>query len=589
MRQFFKFFFASLIAFIIGIFVVFFLIAGLISAMISGAGETKATMTDRAVLKISLAEPVSERTSANPFKHFDISSMESHQQAGMNDILKSIEKAAADSRIKGIYIDASDVQSGMAQTEEIRTALINFKKSGKFVYAYADAYSQKAYYLSSVADKIYINPQGALELHGLMTQLMFFKGAFEKLEVEPILIRHGKYKAAGETFVLDKMSDENKQQVASFVNDIWNNIAGQIAASRKISAEEVHNISDSLLVRTASDAYKYKLVDRLAYYDEFLKDLHAASGTGTEDKPEIIALNKYKDVPSGKQKFSSDKIAVIYAEGEITSGDGDEGTIGADKTAAAIRKARNDDNIKAIVLRVNSPGGSALASEVIWRETLLAGRQKPLVVSMSDLAASGGYYISCGAQKIFTQRNTITGSIGVFGLLFNAQNLLKNKLGITVDGYKTGLYTDLGLPTKPMSKAEELIIQASVDSIYAVFTHRVSDGRNIPQARVDSLGQGRVWSGTAAISNHLADTIGGLQDAIAYAAKLVKLDNYRLKELPEQKDAIKELLENFSGDAAIWFENHELGEQAVYLKALRNAASRQGIQMHLGYDINFKD
>ncbi|MEP7264150.1 MAG: signal peptide peptidase SppA, partial [Bacteroidota bacterium] len=537
----------------------------------------------------SLSEEVNERTSANPFHNFDFGNMESHQQPGMNDILQCIDKAATDSRIKGIYIDASDVTTGMAQTEEIRNALLKFKKSGKFIYAYADAYSQNAYYLSSAATKVYVNPQGLVELHGLMTQLMFFKGTFEKLEIEPVLIRHGKFKSAGETFVLDKMSDENREQVAYFVNDIWNNIVSQIAASRGISNAEVENIADSLKVRTAYDAFKNKLVDRVAYFDEFITDINTVAGISSS-KMETITASKYKDVaPEIKNKFTTDRIAVIYAEGEITGGEGDEKTIGAAKTADAIRKARFDNNVKAIVLRVNSPGGSALASEVIWREALLAGNSKPLIVSMSDLAASGGYYISCGAKKIFAQKNTITGSIGVFGLLLNAQNLLKNKLGITVDGYKTGLFTDLGLPTKPVTVAEQLIIQQSVDSIYQVFTQRVSDGRKINIATVDSLGQGRVWAGSSALKNNLVDTIGGLLDAISFAAKSAHLDNYRLKELPEQKEAFAELLSGLSGEASIWYEAKELGEQATYLRSMKKALRSQGVQMRLDYDINWKN
>lgn len=593
MRQFFKIFLASLLAFVIGIPLMLLIVALIISAAVSssmsGSSGKEVTMNDNSILKISLTEEVRERTSANPFSNFDLGSMESHQQAGMNDILKCIDKAATDSRIKGIYIDASSVTTGMAQTEEIRNALIKFKKSGKFIYAYADAYSQNAYYLSSAATKVYVNPQGIVELHGLMTQLMFFKGMFEKLEIEPVLIRHGKFKSAGETFVLDKMSNENREQVAYFVNDIWNNIVNQIAESRKITSEEVNNIADSLKVRTAYDAYKNKLVDRVAYFDEFINDINAAAGVSST-KMETITAFKYKDVaPEIKDKFTTDRVAVIYAEGEITGDEGDEKTIGAAKTADAIRKARFDNNVKAIVLRVNSPGGSALASEVIWREAELAAKSKPLVVSMSDLAASGGYYISCGARKIFAQKNTITGSIGVFGLLLNGQNFLKNKLGITVDGYKTGLYTDLGLPTKPITVAEQLIIQQSVDSIYRTFTQRVSDGRKISVAAVDSLGQGRVWAGSSALHNNLVDTIGGLLDAVAFAAKAAHLDNYRLRELPEQKDAFTELLTDLSGEASVWYEEKQLGEQALYLRSMKKALRTQGVQMRLDYDINWKD
>jgi protease IV len=588
MKQFFKIFFASLLAFVIGVFVVLFLFAAIISAIISSAGKSEVVMADNAILRITLAEKVYERTPANPFANFDFNTMESHVQPGMNDILKCIEKAQSDDRIKGIYIDAASVQTGLSQTEELRNALIKFRKSGKFVYAYADAYSQNAYYLSTAADKIYVNPQGFIELHGLMTQLLFFKGTFEKLEIEPILIRHGKFKSAGETFVMDHMSDENRQQVAAFVDDIWNNIATDIAQSRKITRAEVENLADSLKVRSASDALQYNLVDRVAYFDEFIAEANRQAGTVDASELEMISVNQYRKVnPLSSKKFTTDRIAVIYAEGEITDGKNRQDIMGAEETAAALRKARFDKNVKAIVLRVNSPGGSSLASEVIWREAIITGQTKPLIVSMSDLAASGGYYISCSAQKIFAQKNTITGSIGVFGLLFNAQNMLKNKLGITTDGYKTGLYTDLGIPTKPVTVAEQLIIQQAVDSIYKTFTERVSAGRNITVEQVDNLGQGRVWSGISGLQNQLVDTIGGLNDAIAYAAKLAKLDNYRLRELPEEKAAFEEILEGFSGDAETWFEAKQLGEHAHYLQSLRNALKAKGVMMRMDYDVNW--
>lgn len=586
MKQFFKIFFATLLAFITGIVLLVFIFFGIVSLIIAGAGDKKVTVKNNSILEIHLPDPVSERSSSNPFRNFDLNSMKPHNQPGMNDILKCIKNAAKDDRIKGIYINATVYNSGLSNTEELRNALLEFKKSKKFVYAYADYYSQGSYYLASVADKIYVNPQGAVELKGLMTQLLFFKGTFEKLDIQPTLIKHGKYKSAGETFVRESMSEENRMQIAAFVDDIWNNMALQIASSRSLQTADVNDIADSLMVRSAHDALRYKLVDRVSYYDEFISDVNRITGNDKNEKLETITLSRYRqaDLPV-KEKFTTDRIAVIYASGSIGSGDGDEETIGSDKIAQAIRKARLDKDVKGIVMRVNSPGGSALASEVIWREALLASKEKPLAVSMSDVAASGGYYISCGAERIFANPNTITGSIGVFGLLLNAEPMLKNKLGITVDGYKTGEFTDLGLPTGPVSKAEEMIVQQMVDSIYITFAHRVSDARKMKIEMVDSLGQGRVWSGVDALSNGLIDQHGGLYDAIHYVAGRAEIDNYRLRELPEQKDPFETLLEDFSAGAMAFLEGSNQTEHAIYIRTLKKLREYTGVQMRMEWDI----
>ena len=589
MRQFFKIFFASLLALIVGLVLFIFIMTGIVSLAISGSDDKDIVINSNSVLKITLPLAMKERSSGNLFDLVDLNNMRAKQQPGLNDILKCIDKAARDENIKGIYIDLPDAQGGLAMMEDLRNALLKFKKSGKFIYAYAENYSQGAYYIVSAADKIYLNPQGSIDFHGLMTQLMFFKGTFDKLEIEPQLIRHGKYKSAGETFIMDKMSSENKAQVAAFVDNIWNNMAAGVSTSRNLSLDDVHRIADSLLIRNANDALKYKFVDKLAYFDEFTEDLNIKLGKNKKDKISTVNLNKYKNAADPvKPKYTSDRIAVIYAVGEIKSGESSDETIGADDLSATIRKARTDDNIKAIVLRVNSPGGSALASEIIWREVTLAAKVKPLVVSMSDLAASGGYYISCGAARIMAQPNTITGSIGVFGLLFNAQNMLKNKLGITVDGYKTGLYTDIGTVTRPMTAAEEKIIQQSVDQVYDTFTQRVSKGRNMPVSLVDSLGQGRVWSGTDALKHHLVDTLGGLEDAIKLAASIAQLQNYRIKEMPEKKKAVQQLMEDLSAKAQLWIENRTLGEEAQYLKALRSTLRAKGIQTRMDFEIIFQ-
>ncbi len=590
MKQFFKIFFASMLGFIIGMVLLVFIFFVVVSAVVSSVSDKKVTVEKNSLLHITLDQPVEERSSNNPLSKFDFSSFSSHSQPGLNDIIKDIDKAAKDDNIKGVFLDINSVQGGIASMEEIRNALLRFKKSKKFIYAWAESYSQGAYYLASAADKIYLNPEGGVELKGLATEMLFFKGLLEKLEIQPEVIRHGKFKSAIEPFILDKMSDENRKQVATFINAIWNNLTTKMAESRGVDQQQIKLIADSLLAQTAEDALRLKLVDKLAYKDEFIADVNTKLGKSKNEKLNLITLNKYDNATEkNKKKFTTDRIAVIYANGEIISGKGSDSKIGADDLSKTIRDARNDDKVKAIVLRVNSPGGSSLASEIIWREVKLASAAKPTVVSMGDVAASGGYYISCAANKIVAQPNTITGSIGVFGLLWNAQNMLKNKLGITTDTYKTGAYTDLGTVTRPLSTAETAIIQKEVNKIYDTFTKRVSDGRNILQADVDSIGQGRVWSGTDALSLHLVDTLGGINDAVAIAARLAKLDNYRIKELPEEKEPLEKIMEDFSEDAHVTYLKKTLTEEQYKLfSASQNIMNRKGIQSLLMVDLKIQ-
>ncbi len=588
MKQFFKFMFASMLGFILSIVIVFFIFIGIIAAAVSSLGDKEVTVAKNSILHISFDQPIRERSTPNPFDELDIIKWDAKKQPGLNDILNSLDAAKSDAKIKGIFLDVSSVQGGIATLDEIRNALIEFKKSGKFIYSYADDYSQGAYFLSSVADKIYVNPKGEITLNGLYTSLLFFKGTLEKLEIEPEIIRHGKYKSAIEPFILDKMSDENREQIAGFVNPIWNHLATQIAEARKLTVEDVKLIADSLKARTADDALQLKLVDKVAYYDEFIADLNAKLGVGKDEKPELISLGKYSKSPDAvKKEFSKDKIAVIYAIGEIGGGDGDENSIGSDKLSAAIREARLDKNVKAIVMRVNSPGGSALASEVIWREAMLAKKAKPFIVSMGNVAASGGYYISCAADTIVAEPTTITGSIGVFGILFNTSNLFKNKLGITADTYKTGPYTDLGSPFRSLTPAERNIMQESVERVYDTFTKRVADGRGMSQADVDSISQGRVWSAIDGKRIGLVDVLGGIDDAIAIAAKKANLKKYKIKSLPEQKDAMQSLMEDLSGDVKTWYMKENLGDEYKYVKAAQDILEVKGLQTRTFYSVEF--
>ncbi|MFN8153284.1 MAG: signal peptide peptidase SppA [Bacteroidia bacterium] len=590
MKQFFKFLFASMFGFIIGSVLLFFLFLIIISAAVSSAGKKETVVSNNSVLHLQLDQILKERSSANPLEGFNFSKFESNNQPGLNDILKMIRKAETDDHIKGIYMDLPYINGGIASVEEIRNALLHFRKSGKFVYAFADNYTQGAYYIASAANKIYLNPEGQVALHGLAAELMFFKGTLEKLEIEPQVIRHGKFKSAIEPFILDKMSDENRTQLAGLIDPIWQHMTDEICKSRNITPDDIKHMADSLTIRSAKDALSGKLVDKLAYLDEFSADLNAVAGIGKDEKLNLVTLSAYKHVPEKHEKgskLSKDKIAVVYAVGSISDGEGSDDEIGSDRLAEAIRDARKDEKVKAIVLRVNSPGGDALASEEIWREVVLAKKAKPVIVSMGDLAASGGYYISCGADMIVAEPNTITGSIGVFGLLFNTGNMLKNKLGITTDTYKTNTYTDMGSGTRALTSSERAILQSEVDRIYDLFTRRVADGRKMQQSAVDSIGQGRVWSGVNAIQIGLVDTLGGIETAIAIAAKKAGITDYRITQLPEQKDPFQVILSDLSGAAKTYVMKEETGDSYVYLKALQSILKREGMQAWSPLDIRF--
>jgi protease-4 len=478
------------------------------------------------------------------------------------------------------------LQAGSATTEEIRNGLLDFKKSGKFIYSYSEGYSQKAYYLASVADKIFLNPAGSLDFKGLAGQVMFLKGLLGKLEIEPQVIRHGKFKSAVEPLIMDKMSEANKEQTLSFISSMWNQMLKGISESRKISVEELITIADGLKISDPKDALALKMVDKLAYKDQVIDELMAKTGAKENKDLNLMTLGKYSDAPDNEPKFSKDKIAVIYAIGSIGGGDGDDQTIGSEKISKTIRKARLDENVKAIVLRVNSPGGSALASDVIWREMALAKIAKPVVVSMGDVAASGGYYIACGASKIIASPNTITGSIGVFGIVPNMQKFFNNKLGITFDEVKTNAYADYISGIRPMTESERKFLTRDIETIYATFIGHVAEGRGMTAAQVDSIGQGRVWSGADAKRIGLIDDFGGLDFAIKTAAKLAKLEKYRITELPEQKDPFTMIMEELGNDGSSRILKAELGENYAYLNYIREISEMKGVQARLPFQIN---
>jgi len=589
MKDFFKFVFASMIGFILSFFVVFLLLIAIVTALVSSTGDdTKVSIASNSVLHVSLDYPIKERTDNNPLAELDFFGLESRKMLGLNEILANIESAKSDDRIKGIYLDATSISSGMATIEEVRNSLIKFKESGKFIIAYGEVYSQSAYYLASVADKIYLNPEGMIDFRGLSSEIMFFKGTLEKLDIEAQIIKVGTYKSAVEPFILDKMSEPNKQQVNSFLGSMYEHFLTEISKSRRVSKENLFSIADSAKIRDPKDALTYKMVDGLKYKDEVLDELKKLTKTDLKKDIKSVSLEDYTPNEEKDEESSKNRIAVIYANGEIMGGEGDDETIGSERISRAIRKARTDDKVKAIVLRINSPGGSALASDVIWRETVLAKKTKPVIVSMGDVAASGGYYIACAADSIFAQPNTITGSIGVFGIIPNMQKFFNNKLGITFDGVKTGKFADLGSINRPLTEGERMIIQLEINKVYDTFTKKVADGRKKEQTYINSIGQGRVWSGTEALNIGLVDRLGNIDDAIASAAKKAKLKDYKIVAYPAQVDPFTALFEKSGDKVKAYFVKRELGDNHIYYEQMKSALNLSGVQARIPYTIQIR-
>ncbi|MBT4738180.1 MAG: signal peptide peptidase SppA [Flavobacteriales bacterium] len=538
--------------------------------------EEVVVVKDNSVLKIEFKDPVLDRTSDNPFSDIDLLNSSTEGSVEFKDILDNIEKAKNDDKIKGIYLNFSSVNAGFSQIEEIRNKLFDFKESGKFIYSYADSYSQSAYYLASVSDKIALNPEGIIELKGLSAEIMFYKGLMDKLGIDAQIIRHGKFKGAVEPFMYNQMSNENREQIEKLLNSISDYMIDGIATEREgVTSEEIHKMINNMYLSSARKCLESGIIDKIAYQDQILSDL--------EDKSEHeITLTDYMKVKNPKTSVSDNKIAIIYATGEINTGKGSYNTIGSETTVEAIREASEDENVKAIVLRVNSPGGSALASEIIWREINLAKQKKKVVVSMGDYAASGGYYIACNADKIFANNSTLTGSIGVFGIVPNTKNFLNEKLGVYIETVKTHKHSDIANGYRKLSNDELNVIQNSVEDIYETFITHVSEGRGIPVRKVDEIGQGRVWSGTDALSIGLIDEIGGLEDAIASAADLSALEDYRIITLPKKTDMFEEFIESFSAKQNIVLP-YFLGISEKMINQLEFLNSKEKIQARIPF------
>jgi protease-4 len=576
----------SLVAMILAVVFFIFLAAAIVSSTTS---DEPVKIKPGSVLKISLQKPIAERSDDDPFRNFSLSNLKPSRTIGMDKMAVYIQKAATDENIAGIYIDGNDNEQGWAVTEEIRNALLKFRESGKFIVSYADAYNQKSYYLASVSTKMFLNPEGLVPLLGLGGNHLFFKGTFEKLGIQPQVIRHGKYKSYVEIFVNDKMSDENRAQTLAYVGDIWHHVLEGISAERKVSVDSLNYFADNLILSDAQAAKQHKLIDSIIYKDQVIDYLSKVS-FNEPGEVEIVTLNKYMQTPAPRKSegLAKNKIAVVFASGDIVMGEGDDDEIGGEKLSRAIREARRDSSIKAIVLRINSPGGSAQASDVIWREVVLARQVKPVIVSMGDVAASGGYYIACAADSIVASPTTITGSIGVFGILMNVQTMLKDKFGITVDAAKTNPSADLGSPMRPITEQERAVITNEIERTYTTFVTHVSEGRHLTPMFVDSIAQGRVWSGVSAKKLGLVDEFGGLDRAIEIAAQKAGLSNYRIQALPKLEDPFESFMNSIYEEKSEMYMMKQLGAWTPLFKELMKVAKYEGVMARIPFEADLR-
>ena len=577
MKVFFKAYLASLLAGLTFIFFLFLL-------LLLMPKEEKIMVRDNSILRLSLNGPVQERAIEDPLAAF---SME-ETPIGLDDILKSLNAAKNDDKIKGVYLEFGTMTAGISTLREIRNSILDFKTSGKFVWSYADIYSQADYYVASVADSVFLNPSGYFDWHGMSISQPYLKKMFEKIGVEPVVVRgsNNKFKSAVEPFLLSEMSEENREQLSTILTDLWGEMKTEVAASRNMTADSIQAIADGMKAFTPKKALTYGMVDALTYRTSIENRFKEITEARSESSIPMISYDRY--VKSLKADRNKNEIAVIYAQGDIVMGEGDTDNIGPEKYAEAIRKATDDDDVKAIVLRVNSPGGSALGSDIIHNELLRAREKKPVIVSMGDLAASGGYFISAPADTIVAQPTTITGSIGVFMLYFTAKELLEEKVGIEFSTVKTAEMADVLSPVRGLTEAEYKLFQESVDETYGEFIHRVKNGRGLDSLFIDSIGQGRVWSGVRAKQLGLVDELGGIQLAIDIAARKAGLEDYSLKAMPKQKNSLDQLLESLGQTGAKAKENalrEELGAYYDTYAKLQSILKQEGMLMRMPVDI----
>ncbi len=587
MKEFFKYVLATVVGIIaisiIGI-ILFFMVIG---AIISTA-EKQVSVESNSMLVLDFERQIVDRSPNDPFEDLDIPGFTRVKTIGLDEIKESLDKAVHDNRIKGIYLNMSITSGGMASVEEIRNMLIAFREqSDKPIYAYGNLYDQKAYYLATVADKIVIHPMGTIDFRGLGGEMLFFKKALDKIGVEAQIIRHGKFKAAVEPFMLEKMSDENRKQQLVYMNSLWRHLLKGVAEKRNLSIDYLNELADSVQTfKKGEELVKTGLVDAAEYKDQVLDDLREITGTDSDEGIPVIGVSNYAgvNVKGYSKGYSRNKIAVIYASGDIGVPFGGVGIDGED-LGREIRKVRLDSSYKAIVLRINSPGGSVFDSEIIWREVKLAAAEKTMVVSFGDVAASGGYYVSCPADKIVAQPNTITGSIGIFGIIPNFGELLNDKLGITTDVVKTNENSDLLTLTRPMTPFERDLLQKNIEEGYDTFISHVAEGRGMTREQVDIIGQGRVWSGENALEIGLIDQFGGLEDAINLAAEIEGLEDFRTISLPRQPDPFEELFKTGTNNIRGKILKNELGDKYRFYESVKKASQMKGVYARMPFDI----
>lgn len=594
MKSFLKYTLATIVGVLLVNIIMFFFFFIFISA-IAAFSEKTVDVKDNSILTIKLNGEILDRTSDNPLDNIDLFSLTPKKNIGMNKILSSIRNAATDSRIKGIYLDLTEIQGNfgaLAFTQEIRNALLKFKESGKFIYSYSNlGYSQKSYYLATVADKIFVNPETPLLLSGMSSSISFYKKTLEKLGIQPEVVKVGKFKSAVEPFIADEMSDANREQVKKYLDSSWGSITKAIAESRNIPVDSINALTNRFNIYTTEQFKDWGYFDGIAYEDEMLAILKEKCNTDTTLKLNQILLTDYQNVPASNQEYAKEKIAVVYAQGEIGM-EQSANTIGPE-LAKTIRKVRQDNKIKAIVLRVNSPGGSALTSDIIWREVELAAKTKPLIVSMGNVAASGGYYISCAADTIVAEPTTLTGSIGIFGMFFSGEKLIKDKIGINTNTVKTNEHSDFGgsyplplpISSRPLTTYERNVLQNYVNQGYETFLSRVMAGRGLSHDELHAIAQGRVWTGEDAQKIGLVDVLGGLEDAIQIAARKAGVDKYNIVEYPTIKNPIEELFTQLTGSVKARIMKEELGAFYSTWEQLKNVIHHQGLIARIPYDM----
>lgn len=582
MKQFFKQVFASTLGVIFGGLFLAFLFFLILMGVVSSFESEKTAVAESTVLYFRPESDMVEQGSDNPFDMLDFDNLDiKEKEMGLNKTLAALYAASGDKKIAGMHLHLpSTFSNGFAVLEELRAALQNFKDSGKFIIAYSEFYSEAGYYLASTADKIVLNEAGEMLFNGLHAELMFLKGALDKLGVDMQVVKYGKYKSAVEPFIATEMSEENRVQVKRYLESILGTYLSQVSKSKGISAERLREISDKLLIRQASDAKTLGLVDELGHEQDVIAYIHEKLNLEEDKKYESLSLAEYFPSRPKNIDFEAGKIALVYAEGEIN--DGEKGMPGK-KIIEALRDIRKDEKIKAVVMRINSPGGSALESDVLYHEMKLTAEKKPLIISMGNVAASGGYYMAVAGDYIFAHPGTITGSIGVFGLIPNMQKLFNEKLGITFDGVATGEYSDLGTVTRPMSAAERDVIQGMINRTYESFVNKVAAGRKMSFEGVDSIAQGRVWTGEDALKNGLVDQLGGIKDALAYAANKASLEKYRVVEFPERENPLSAFMDT-KEEVKKDMLKAELGDLYPLLQLHQKIQNMKGVQMRLPFE-----